>query len=319
MEIIIEVLARHGRVRERYKFSGEQIQIGRAYQNDVIIADPYVCPHHLQLQFDAGEGQWKVLDQSTRNGSFLVGRGRLQHSHIVQSGDEFDLGETRIRLILPHHEVAPTRMLPNGRMLADYLSSPLTATALLVSTLGLFAFVQYLGMAKEAKLQELLLEGLMFLAVPFIWACIWGLIGRVAVHDARFSFHLSIGSLMLVLVFVLSYATEYVGFGFSNDGLVMWIDSVLEGVLLAGFLLAGLRMATRMQRLGRWILANTLAWSLVGIAVLAYTVKSDPYETQAQMGFFLKPPLAQWQTADSLDDFMQRVDGTFHQLNQYDE
>src|SRR5690606_3951774 len=113
------------------------------------------------LQFDASECQWKVLDQSTRNGSFLVGRGRLQHPHIVQSGDEIDLGETRIRLILPHHEVAPTRMLPNGRMLADYLSSPLTATALLVSTLGLFAFVQYLGMAKEAKLQELLLEGLM--------------------------------------------------------------------------------------------------------------------------------------------------------------
>src|SRR5690606_7574355 len=162
----------------------------------LIIAAIYVCHHHLQLQFDASVCQCKGLDQSTRNGSFLVARVRAPHRKIVQSGEELEVRAIRIRLVVPEQQVAPTRMLPNERRLADYLSSPLTATALLVSALGLFAFVQYLGMAKEAKLQELLLEGLMFLAVPFIWACIWGLIGRVAVHDARFSFHLSIGSLM---------------------------------------------------------------------------------------------------------------------------
>lgn len=314
MEIIVEVLARHGRIRERYKLQGTEFRLGRGYQNDVILSDPYVCPLHLLLKYDPEECHWKIVDESTRNGSWLVGEGRLQHPHILRSGDEFDLGETRVRLLLPHHEVSATRTLPRGRALADYLASPLTAIALLVSTLGLFAFVQYLGQGKETKLQELLLQALMFLAVPFIWACVWGLIGRVAVHDTRFSFHLSLGSLLVVTLLLLSLVTEYLGYGFSNDGLMIWLESLGEGALMALFLLAGLKMATRIRRVGRWLVANSIAWSIVGITVLTYVVKSDPYENQAHMSFALKPPFAQWQRSMSLDDFMTTLDVTFTEL-----
>lgn len=319
MEIVVEVLARHGRVRERYKLNGADIAIGRAYQNDVIIGDPYVCPLHLQLHYSADDGCWRVLDQSTQNGTFLVGSGRLQQLHILRSGDEFDIGETRIRLLLPQHEIAATRRLPTGRLLADYLGSPITAVALLVSTLGLFAFAQYLGQGKEAKLQELVLEALMFLAVPFVWACVWGLIGRVAVHDARFAFHLSMGSLLVVSLFVLSISAEYLGFGFSNDNLTLWMESLGEGVLVCAFLLAGLQMATQMQRMRRWVVANGIAWALVSITVLTYVVKSDPYESQAAMSFALKPPFARLQAATTQEEFMAGLDDTFVELEQYAE
>lgn len=319
MEIVVEVLARHGRVRERYKLNGADIAIGRAYQNDVIIGDPYVCPLHLQLHYNADDGCWRVLDQSTQNGTFLVGTGRLRQPHILRSGDEFDIGESRIRLLLPQHEIAATRRLPSGRMLADYLASPITAVALLISTLGLFAFAQYLGQGKETKLQELLLEALMFLAVPFVWACVWGLIGRVAVHDARFAFHLSMGSLLVVSLFVLSISAEYLGFGFSNDNLTLWLESLGEGVLVCAFLLGGLQMATQMHRLRRWVVANSIAWSLVGITMLTYTVKSDPYESQASMSFALKPPFARLQTPTSQEDFMAGLGDTFAELEQYAE
>lgn len=319
MEIIVEVLARQDRVRERHKLSGTDIAIGRSYHNDVIIGDPYVCPLHLQLHYSPEEGCWRVLDQSTQNGTFLVGFGRLRQPHLLRSGDEFDIGETRIRLLLPQHEVAATRRLPGGRVLADYLGSPITAVALLVCTLGLFAFAQYLGQGKETKLQELLLEALMFLAVPFVWACVWGLIGRVAVHDARFAFHLSMGSLLVVSLFALSILAEYLGFGFSNDSLAWWLESLGEGVLVCAFLLTGLQMATQMQRLRRWVVANGIAWALVGITLLTHAVKSDPYERQAAMSFTLKPPFARLQASVALEDFMVGLDETFGELTQYTE
>jgi len=319
MEIIIEILARQGRVQERYKLQGTRFAIGRGYQSDVIIGDPYVCPLHALLQYDLEEQHWKVVDQSTRNGTFRVGSGRLQQPHVLQSGDEFDLGETRIRLVLPQHEVPATRILPKAQVLADYLASPWTAIALLISTLGLFAFVQYLGQGKETRLQELLLQALMFLAVPFIWACIWGLIGRVAVHDARFSFQLSLGSLLAVALLYISIAADYIAFGFSDDSLVRWLDAAGEGVIIMLFLLWALREATRMQRRGRWVVANGIAWSVIGISVLIYTVKSDPYERQAQMAFDLKPPFAQLQRAQSLDDFVQEAEAAFDSLQEYQE
>ena len=319
MEVIIEILSRHGRVSERYKRVGPVVSIGRGYHNDVILGDPYVCPQHLQLLFDAESRSWQVLDQSTQNGTFLVGSGRLRMPHQVQSGDEFDIGETRIRLLMPQHEIPATRHLPSGRMMADYLASPLIAVALLIVTLGLFAFAQYMEQGKETKLQELVLEALMFLAVPFVWASIWGLIGRVAVHDARFAFHLSLGSLLVVSLYLLSMTADYLGFGFSNDMLATWLETLGEGVLICAFLLGGLQMATQMRRMKRWVVANGIAWTLVGIAALSYLVKSDPYESQAAMSFVLKPPFARLQPAASLEDFTAGLDQTFEQLEQYEE
>lgn len=315
MEIVVEVLDRNGRVQERIKKSAAQLSVGRSYRNDVILADPYVCPQHLALQFDTERGHWKITDTSSQNGTYLVGRGRLHQPHLLQSGEEFDLGETRIRLLLPEHEIPATRKLPSGRMLADYVAMPVVAMALLIITLGVFAFAQYLGQGTETKLQQLLLEALMFLAVPFVWASVWGMIGRVAVHDVRFSFHLSIGSLLVLLAYALSVAGDFLGFGFSSDSVALWLENIGEGVLLCSVLLASLWAATNLSRVSRWILANSLAWSLIGVGVLSYMANSDPYETQGQEMFRLKPPFAQVQPAESLDDFMLSAEDAFAELD----
>ncbi len=316
MEIVVEVLDRNGRVQERIKKNAAHVSIGRSYRNDVILADPYVCPQHLALQFEADSGYWKVQDTSSQNGTYLVGKGRLHQPHLLQSGEEFDLGATRIRLLLPEHEIPATRKLPSGRMLADYVAMPVVAMALLIITLGVFAFAQYLGQGTETKLQQLLLEALMFLAVPFVWASVWGMIGRVAVHDVRFSFHLSMGSLLVLLAYALSVAGDFLGFGFSSDSVVLWIENLGEGVLLCSVLLASLWAATNLSRVSRWVLANCLAWSLIGVGVLSYVANSDPYETQGQEMFRLKPPFAQLQRNQTLDDFMQAADGVFAELEQ---
>lgn len=316
MEIIVEVLARHGRVRERHRLRGETIQIGRSYASDLILGDPYVCPHHLQVQFDAANGQWWVQDRSVRNGTFLVGTGRLQQPHVLRSGDEFDLGETRIRILLPRHEIPATRHLPSRRMLADYLASPLTALGLLVCTLGLFAFAQHLDLAREAKLQELLLKALMFLAVPFVWACVWGLIGRVAVHDARFAFHLSMGSLLVVTAFLLTIVADYLGYGLGNEELTLWFEMIGEGVLMLGFLLAGLLMATQMQRLRRWMVAGSIAGALVSVSLLSYMAEPEGGEHFSLMTFPLKPPFARLQPVVEVETFLRDVETVWVELDQ---
>ena len=317
MEVIVEILARHGKVRERLRLAGTQLTIGRSYHSDVIVADPYVCPQHLQLQYDAEAQHWKVLDVSSHNGSFRVGAGRLQQPYVLTSGDEFELGETRIRILLPDHEIAATRILPSGRLLADYFAMPVAAISLLIVTLGIYAFAQYLSQGTETKLQELLLEAVMFLAIPFLWACVWGLIGRVAVHDARFSYHLSMGTLLVLTVFIVAIIADFLSFGLSNTGVVRWLKDFAEGVLLCVFLLASLALATGMTRKARLILANTISWGTIGLGVLFFVVKSDPYDMQSHQNFNLKPPFAQMQSSESLDDFMQDAGATFAKLDDY--
>ena len=47
--IFLEVLDRRGRLLDRHRIDRCPITIGRAYANDVIVDDPYVCPTHLRL------------------------------------------------------------------------------------------------------------------------------------------------------------------------------------------------------------------------------------------------------------------------------
>ena len=55
--IWVEVLSRQHDVISRHRIAdvaeGASIRIGRAYDNDVVIDDAYVAPHHLQLSRDA--------------------------------------------------------------------------------------------------------------------------------------------------------------------------------------------------------------------------------------------------------------------------
>ena len=48
----IEVLDSKGNVLERRPIDYFPIHIGRAYNNEVVIDDPYVCPAHVAIELD---------------------------------------------------------------------------------------------------------------------------------------------------------------------------------------------------------------------------------------------------------------------------
>ncbi|HEY2921351.1 MAG TPA: FHA domain-containing protein, partial [Candidatus Binatia bacterium] len=48
----VEVLDAKGNVTERVPVDSFPVQVGRAYSNQVVINDPYVCPVHLAIERD---------------------------------------------------------------------------------------------------------------------------------------------------------------------------------------------------------------------------------------------------------------------------
>jgi pSer/pThr/pTyr-binding forkhead associated (FHA) protein len=50
--IWVEVLGRHRDVAARYRCAGPMVHVGRAYDNDVVLDDPYVAPRHLRIARD---------------------------------------------------------------------------------------------------------------------------------------------------------------------------------------------------------------------------------------------------------------------------
>ena len=68
---LLEVLNRSGQVDQRIAVAPGRITVGRALDNDVILDDPYVCPHHLALEVESGHVTLEDLDSV--NGTLVNG------------------------------------------------------------------------------------------------------------------------------------------------------------------------------------------------------------------------------------------------------
>ena len=65
----IEILDGKGGVSERIAVDGFPVTVGRAYGNQVILSDPFVCPRHLKIAQDE-QGRLLASDLDSVNGFY---------------------------------------------------------------------------------------------------------------------------------------------------------------------------------------------------------------------------------------------------------
>ncbi len=70
------------------------VTIGRSRQCDIVIDDPNVSRQHAEVR--PRGGSWVLTDLGSTNGCVLNGR-RIDHSEVVQPGDEIEIGTSVIR------------------------------------------------------------------------------------------------------------------------------------------------------------------------------------------------------------------------------
>src|SRR5882724_6757171 len=107
--IWVEVLSRHRDVEARFRLEGPEVFIGRGYNNDVIVDDPYGGPQHLRI-FRDETGQVVAEDVGSANGTFLDG-GKDRLRRIVVDGTKpIRIGQTLLRIREPDYAVERERM-----------------------------------------------------------------------------------------------------------------------------------------------------------------------------------------------------------------
>jgi Inner membrane component of T3SS, cytoplasmic domain len=210
--IWVEVLGRHRDVVARHRCAEGEIRIGRGYDNDVVLDDPYVAPRHLRVTRDAA-GLIVAEDLGSANGLFLD-RGRTRLARATLDGTQaIRIGHTWLRIRTAGHPVAPERIAaPPTRGLPLLL-------ALAAALLALETALIWLGDTSELKASHYLLPlaGLGTLAIG--WTAGWSVLSRIFSGHARFGRNLLI---TLIALLVLSLSGELVAllaFAFTWHGL----------------------------------------------------------------------------------------------------
>lgn len=76
--------------------TGQKIRVGRHSDNEIVVPDPSVHRHHIEIEQDQ-VGRWSIIDLGGVNGSFVNGKSCKRQ--YLEDGDLIELGETRLRFV----------------------------------------------------------------------------------------------------------------------------------------------------------------------------------------------------------------------------
>lgn len=193
----VEILSRHRELAARFRISGPEARIGRGYDNDVIVDDPYVAAQHLRVYRDEN-GQLVAEDLGSANGVFLDGGTSRLARVIVDGKQPIRIGQTYVRIRDVGHVVDEERLGPPQLRVWPVL----LAVALAVGITAITVLGVWLVQTSEPKASNYLMPLLMMAAAILGWVGAWALLSRIFSGRTHFLRNLLI-ALMGTLAFAL--------------------------------------------------------------------------------------------------------------------
>ena len=309
---VIEVLNRSGQVLQRYMYEGAVVKVGRAYDNDIIIEDPYVCPHHLSISNE--DGRLFFEDLESINGTWnRKGRTRLSRAELTE-GELFQLGHSQLRFRSTHAAVDPTRKDTARRGLYNLLGRvwmlPLAAV-LCVLTLVLGNILDSPRNPSAGTLAGQLdypLLGVM------LWSGSWAMINRLIAHRANFKIHLSVAALAVAALFVNSQGISLLGFAFGWSESIAWIKTMGQILVIGTALIVHLKFATHGKTWVQALGAGVFATILMGLPQYEQLSQDNEFSNLPRLDPVLKPPAVKLVSGVSVESFLKRADGLKEKL-----
>jgi hypothetical protein len=297
--IHVEVLGRTGDVAQRVALDRLPATIGRAYDNDVIIDDPFVAPHHLRVE-RLDDGRLHVVDLDSRNGLHLTQPQRRVREAFVSGDMRLRIGHTQLRLRARDWPVAPEEI----DTLAEGWRSPGITAIVLAAYLALLGLHTYASTIEDFQPARLL-AGLPFaLLIPAVWSGVWAAIGRIVSGRANFFAHCTVVLAAASGAFVIEPLLKLAAFALSMP--VLAAESILAIAFIIGAALFGhLRLVSHLR--SSWLAAGAAVVVLLGVGgtrISAWLETRDDVNEIATLNV-LYPPYLRVAPADSPRQFVE--------------
>ncbi len=204
----IEVLSRDGEVVARERIEAPEARIGRAFDNDVVVNDPHVAPHHLRV-FRGDDGELVAEDLGTLNGLYPE-HGARRVARLPLAGEPgIRIGRTTLRVHDAAHAVPPERAMTPPRA---HLAWDLGLGAALFL---LILLLNWLNLTQEPTANLVLLPMLGLATALAAWTGLWAVLSRVFFGQAQFALHLRIALSACIAIVLWDLLTETLSFSFA--------------------------------------------------------------------------------------------------------
>ncbi len=205
----IEVLSRQKEIIQRHHAAADSVTIGRAYDNGVIVDDPYVAPAHVRICRDES-GAMVAEDLATQNG-LLDEKGKRHHRISLTGNQLIRIGHTWLRVRDANFKVADERPLQPQRRLWPGLM------AMLILLPGFFMLNLWLRNTGDYSITLYLGQFVSLATGIAIWIGFWSLLTRLLTGAACFTLHAIIALTGIFALQIISFTQDWLVFAFSSN------------------------------------------------------------------------------------------------------
>lgn len=302
----IEVLGRDGEVLARSRIDSPEARIGRAFDNDVVVTDPHVAPHHLRV-FRGEDGELVAEDLGTLNGLYPEHGARRVTRLPLARASGIRIGRTTLRVHDAAHPVPAERLLTPPRDHARW------GAGLAVGLFALILLLNWLELTSEPSANLVLLPMLGLATALALWTGLWSVLSRIFFGQSQSALNLRIAVTACIAIVLWDQLTETLSFAFA------WRDIVEHAGLGAWAILAATCYA-HLRAIGpRHMRAVVgLVVTLIGAgAAIQYVTR---WESRSQLGDRatlgeLRPPAFRVLPLASADEFFKAAENTRLQVD----
>ena len=303
----IEVLARDGEVVARERIAADEARIGRAFDNDVVVNDPHVAPHHLRV-YRGEDGELVAEDLGTVNGLYPE-HGADRVPRLSLKGEPgIRIGRTTLRIHDAAHAVAPEKPMTPPRQHARW-DAGLGA--------GLFVLVlllNWLNLTQEPSANVVLLPVIGLVSALALWTGFWAVLSRIFFGQAQFALHLRIAVTACIAIVLWEMLTDTLAYSFA------WRE-VTEYAPLGAWAILATTCYAHLLAIGprhlKLVMGLMLALMASG-AAMQFVTKSENRELLGQRATLgdLRPPAFRVVPLASAEQFFKDAEETRGRVDQ---
>ena len=254
-KVILETIQRG--IHTYHKIDSFPVTVGRAFDNDIILQDVTISPHHLVIT--ENEGSYQIQNLSNENGT-KINKKKIGNEPVdISLPANLKISDLNVRLLASDMPVEETRIRDCSGLFCIF-SNPIWAIVLLLSTISLFFLERYL-ITPVAK------EPLYYLSsvLPSIWTVL-GItvviagVSRLATHRWEIIPAISIASLMFLVPQLFDYLGHFISYLFTSDLLGSWLKNSARFLIIPALLAAYMVKTIHTK----WLPA-------IGVAVMVYS------------------------------------------------
>ena len=287
---IIEILDRFGKVKQRSRVEKFPFTIGRSYNNDIIIDDPYISPTHLKIDSNVNY-LYTVKDNNSENGLFSTAPLKQHDNLIIHDNLRIRIGHTDIRFRSLEHPVKETALQRSTPSKLSMLTTNFYTFLFVWLFTGLiFLLDEYLAETGKVSFKTTMSSIFAMYFLFAVWAGLWSIASKVITHRFYFAFHAVVICLMIFTLTLVEVISENIEFSFSLVNFSWWILAITTLLFTITLIYGHLSFSSTLSKKKMLIAAFLSAGAVNFLVLLTHFLEKPDYSTQLVYSKSIKAP-----------------------------